>query len=178
MPLNNPLVQIWIDLPGRGYQETLQATSLSESLFQIREIPFITDQVNYMDVVRCQAAGETPRKVTEVIKSSGYSTLHLMFAKHTPIERISQCVRVLLQKGATHRRSGLRAFSINIPPEADRSSITGYLEQFKQAGMFSDENHDGIGAAEQAGRHLDYLMGKRPMLQDGRVPESEFDLSG
>ena len=177
MPLNNQLVQIWIDLPGRGYQETLQATPLSESLFQIREIPFITDQVNYMDVVRCQEAGETPRKVTEVFKSSGYSTIHLMFAGHTPKELISQCLRVLLQKGATYRRSGLRAFSINIPPEADRSSITGYLEQLKQSGMLSDENHDAIGAAEQAMRHPDYLLGRRPQLQDGRVPETELDLS-
>ena len=178
MPLNNQLVQIWIDLPGREYQETVQATPLSKSLFQIREIPFITDQVNYMDVVRCRDAGEAPRKVIEVFKPSGYSTIHLMFAEHTPKEQIGQCIRTLLQKGATYRRSGLRAFSINIPPEADRSSITGYLEQLKQSGMFSNENHDGIGAAEQARRHLDYLMGKRPMLQDGRVPETEFDLSG
>ncbi len=178
MPLNNQLVQIWIDLPGREYQETLQATPLSKSLFQIREIPFIADKVNYMDVVRCQEDGETPRKVTEVFKSSGYSTIHLMFAEHTPKELIGQCIGVLLQKGVTYRRSGLLAFSINIPPQADRSSITGYLEQFKQAGMFSDENHDGIGAAEQAKRHLDYLMGKRPKLQDGRVPETELDLSG
>jgi uncharacterized protein DUF4265 len=131
-----------------------------------------------MDVVRCQEADETPRKVTEVFKSSGYSTIHLTFAEHTPKELIGQCIRALLQKGATYRRSGLRAFSINIPPEADRSSITGYLEQLKQSGMFSDENHNGIGAAEQARRHLDYLMGKRPMLQDGRVPGTKFDLSG
>ncbi len=177
MPLNNQLVQIWIDLPGREYQETLQATPLSNSLFQIREIPFITDQVNYLDVVRCQEVGDGPRKVIEVFKSSGYSTIHLMFAEHAPKEQIGQCIRVLLQKGATYRRSGLRAFSINIPPEADRSSITGYLEQLKQSGMFSDENHDGIGAAEQARRHLDYLLGKRPVLQDGHVPETEFDLS-
>ena len=178
MPLKNQLVQIWIDLPGREYQETLQATLLSESLFQILEIPFITDLANYMDIVRCQEAGETPRKVTEVFKSSGYSTIHLMFAEHTTKELIGQCIRVLLQKGATYRRSGLRAFSINIPPDGDRSGITGYLEQLKQSGVFSDENHDGIGAAEQAGRHLDYLMGKRPALQDGRVLETEFDLSG
>jgi hypothetical protein len=177
MPLDNQLVQIWIDLPGRGYQETLQATPLSKSLFQIREIPFITDQVNYMDVVRCQEVGETPRQVTEVIKSSGYSTIHLMFAENMPKESISQCIRMLLQKGATYRRSGLRAFSINIPPEVDKSSITEYLEQLKQSGLLSEENHDGIGAAEQAMRHLDYLMGKRPKLQDGRVPETEFDLS-
>ncbi len=177
MPPNNQLVQIWIDLPGREYQETLQATPLSKSFFQIREIPFITDQVNYMDLVRCQEAGEIPRKVTEVFKSSGYSTIHLIFAEHTPKELISQCIRVLLQKGATYRRSGLRAFSINIPPEADRSNIAAYLEQLKQAGVFSDENHDGIGAAEQASRHLDYLLGKRPELLDGHIPETEFDLS-
>ena len=175
MSLNNQPVQIWIDLPGREYQETLQATPLSESLYQIREIPFITAQVNYMDIVRCQEAGETPRKVTEVFKSSGYSTIHLTFAEHTPKPLIGQCIRALFQKGVTYRRSGLRAFSTNIPPEADRSSITGYLEQLKQSGLFSDENHDGIGAAEQARRHLDYVMGKRPALQDGRVPETEFD---
>jgi uncharacterized protein DUF4265 len=178
MPLKNQLVQIWIDLPGREYQETLQATPLSKSLFQIREIPFITDEVNYMDIVHCQEAREAQRKVIDIFKSSGYSTIHLMFAEYTPKELIGQCIRVLLQKGATYRRSGLRAFSINIAPESDRSSITGYLEQLKQSGMFSDENHNGIGAAEQARRHLDYLMGKRPMLQDGRVPETEFDLSG
>lgn len=177
MPLNNQLVQIWIDLPGGEYQETLQATALSKSLFRIREIPFIADQVNYMDVVRCQEAGEGPRKVIEVFKSSGYSTIHLMFAEHTPIELIGQCIYVLLQKGATYRRSGLRAFSINIPREVDGSSITGYLKQLKQSDMFSDENHDVIGAAEQARRHLDYLTGKRPTLQDGRVPETELDLS-
>lgn len=178
MSLNNQLVQIWIDLPGRKYQETLQATPLTNALFQIREIPFATDQVNYMDIVLCQEAGEEPRKVIEVFKSSRYSTIHLMFAEHMSKELIGQCIRVLLQKGVTYRRSGLRAFSINIPPEADKSSITGYLEQLKQSGIFSDENHDIIGASEQAGRHLEYLMGRRPTLQDGSVPETEFDLSG
>ncbi len=49
MLLDNQPVQIWIDLPGKDYQETLQATPLSKSLFQIREIPFVTDQVNYND---------------------------------------------------------------------------------------------------------------------------------
>lgn len=102
---------------------------------------------------------------------------HPLFAEQTPKEQIGQCIRTLLQKGATYRRSGLRAFSINIPPEADRSSITGYLEQLKQSGMFSNENHDGIGAADQAMQLLDYLMGQRPTLQDGHVPETELDLS-
>jgi hypothetical protein len=177
MLLDSQLLQVWIDLPGRGYQETLQAAPLSKSLFQIREIPFITDRVNYMDVVRCQKAGGTPRQVTEVIKSGGYSTIHLMFAGHTPKELISQCIRTLVHKGATYRRSGLYAFSINILTEAHWSSITGYLEQLKQSGVFSDENHDAIGATDQARRHLDYLMGKRPTLQDGHVPETELDLS-
>jgi hypothetical protein len=177
MPFNKQPVQIWIDLPGRGYQETLQATRLSNSLFQIREIPFVADQINYMDIVRCEEGDGRPRQVVEVIKPSGYSTIHLMFAEHTPKEQIGQCIRTLLQKGATYRRSGLRAFSINLPPKVDRSSITGYLERLKQTGMVSNENHDGIGAAEQAMRHLDYLMGKRPTLQDGHVPETELEMN-
>jgi hypothetical protein len=178
MPINNQVIQIWIDLPNGEYQETLQATPLSKSLFQIREIPFISERVNYMDIVRCQASGETPRLVTGVFKSSGHLTIHLMFAENTPKELVGQHIRVLLQKGATYRRSGLRAFSINIPPEADKSSITKYLARLEQSGLLSHESHEGIGAAEQSRRHLDYLLGKLPNLQDGRIPETELDLSG
>jgi hypothetical protein len=177
MPINNQIAQIWIDLPNGDYQETLQATPISTSLFQIREIPFMSERVNYLDIVRCLASGETPRLVTEVVKSSVNSTIHLFFAENTPKEVVSKHIRVFLQKGATYRRSGLRAFSINVPPEADKSSIDKYITQLDFYGLLSHESRDGIGAAEQSRRHLDYLLGKRPVLQDGRVPETDLDLS-
>ena len=178
MSLDNELVQIWVELPGKDYEETLQATPLANSLFQIREIPFIVDHVNYMDIVRCQESAETPRAVTKVVQPSGYTTIHLMFAENTPNETIAKCIRVLRQEGATYRRSGLRAFSINVPPEANKSHISEYLAQLQQSGILSEESRDGIGAAEQSLRHLDYLMGKRPVLQDGHRPETELDLGG
>jgi hypothetical protein len=176
MPINNQVVQIWIDLPNGEYQETLQATPLFKSLFQIREIPFMSERINLMDIVRCYESCETPPTFTEVVKSSGNSTVHIYFAENTPKEMVSLHIRTLLQKGATYRRSGLRAFSINIPPEADKSSIVNYIAQLDKSGLLSHESRDGIGAVEQSRRHLDYLLGKRPILQDGTVPETELDL--
>ncbi|GEM_PF-4059693 len=177
MPINNQLVQIWIDLPGKDYQETLQALPLEKPLFQVREIPFISNQVNFMDIVSCNESTDCSRLVTGVIKPSGYSTLHLMFAQNELKETIGECIRMLLQTGVTYRRSGLRAFSINIPPEIDRSSIDEFVKQLRGKGILSDEDRDGIGAAEQSVRHLDYLLCRHPKLQDGHLPETELVLT-
>jgi hypothetical protein len=129
-----------------------------------------------MDIVRCYESSET-RKPSKM-STSGNSTVHIFFAENTPKEIVSRHIRTLVQKGATYRRSGLRAFSINIRPEANKSSIVNYIAQLDISGLLSHESREGIGAAEQSRRHLDYLLGKRPMLQDGSVPETELDLSG
>ena len=177
MSNKNQLVQIWIDLPGKDMQETLQATPISESLYQIREIPFITNDVNYMDIVHCKDDGDTPRLITEVTESSGYSTLHIMFAENTPKNKVRECISVFREAGATYRRSGLRAFSICIPPKANLLSVREYVEQLRSSGILVDESRNGIGAADQASRTLGYLIGKRPKLQDGSVPDSELDMN-
>ena len=176
MQNNNYLVQVWINLPGKDYHETLQAISLEKSLFQVREIPFISNQVNFMDIVRCKEVADCPRLVTRVIKPSGFSTLHLIFAQGELKETVGECIRVFLQSGATYRRSGLRAFSINMPPGTDRSSINEFVKQLREKGILSSEDRDGVGAAEQSLRHLDYLLGRTPKLQDGRLPETELVL--
>jgi hypothetical protein len=176
MPINNQLVQIWINLPGKDYQETLQAKPLEKPLFQVREIPFISNQVNFMDIVYCNESTDCSRLFTGVFKPSGYSTLHLIFAQSELKETVGDCIRMFLQTGATYRRSGLRAFSINIPPETDRSNINEFVKQLREKGILSDEDRDGIGAAEQSVRHLDYLLGRHPKLQDGHLPETELVL--
>ena len=172
MNINNQLVQIWIDLPGKDYKETLQAAPLEKPLFQVREIPFISNQVNYMDIVDCKESTDCSRLVMGVIEPSGYSTIHLIFAQSELKETVGECIHAFLQTGATYRRSGLRAFSINIPPESDRSSINEYVRQLREKGILSNEDRTGIGAAEQSIRHLDYLLGRNPKLQDGHLPET------
>lgn len=176
MPGNNKLIQIWIDLPDAGYQETLQATVLLKSLYQIQEIPFISEQVNYLDVVLCKSTAKTPRLVMDIVKPSGYLTKHIMFAEHVSITKKSECIRPFLQNGAAYRRSGLRAFSISIPPEANAAKIEEYILELRQSGLLSDENHKSVGALEQTMRHLTYLMGQIPKLQNGRLMEAELDI--
>lgn len=176
MAINNQLVQIWIDLPGEDYRETLQATPLLKSLYQIQEIPFISEQISYLDVVLCKATAKTPLLVMDIVKPSGYLTKHIMFAENVSTAKVSECIRSFLQNGAAYRRSGLKAFSISIPPEANVAKIEESVREFRESGLLSDENHKIIGSSEQAMRHLTYLMGQIPKLQNGRLVETELDI--
>ena len=167
MSAKRKYVQVWINLPGRRIQETLQARFISDSLFQICEIPFITSEVSYLDIVRCEDDGDTPRLITKVVKPSGFATRHIMFAQEIPKAVINKHIRVLTAGGAAYRRSGLRAFSISIPPTADFSSITEEIRLLSNANTLIRGDREGIELAEQASRILKYLMGKRPKLQNG-----------
>jgi hypothetical protein len=170
------LIQIWLALPGKSLHETIQASPCGASIYQIREIPFYSDEVNYMDVVRCEARGDGPRLMTETIVQSGNRTLHIMFAENMPKDKVREYVQFLRQKGITYRRSGLRAFSLNIPPAVDLQTITDNIELLRRSGALSDEDRGSVFSAQQSWIHLQYLTGKHPPpLQDGQAPDGELE---
>lgn len=169
------LIQIWLDLPGKDFQEMIQAAALSAARYQVREIPFASNQVNYLDIVLCKAVGETPRLVMDVVRQSGYRTLPIMFAAGLLKKQVREHIQSLRQWGVTYRRSGLRAFSLSLPPDSDHVAVVAYIAGLRQAGALVDNERDGVIAAEMAYRNLHYLLREGIQLQDGLAPDAELD---
>jgi hypothetical protein len=113
---------------------------------------------------------------TEVVRPSGYKTRHIHFLQETSKERICECIQEIVKKGAAYRRSGMIAYSINIPPEVNGTAIEVEIENWRQSGLLSNEDHSAIGAIEQSQRHLDYLLGRLPRLQNGRLADPELNI--
>jgi hypothetical protein len=168
------LIQIWLNTPIHDIQETIQAVHLGGSLFQVREIPFASTDVSFMDVVRCEDKDDAPRLQSEVVRRSGNRTMHMMFADRLHKNTLREYLLPILQMDVTYRRSGFRAFSLNIPPHADYQAIADLVDDMRLSGAMADGDRGDAVAAELADRNLQYLTGKTPNIQDGATADPEL----
>lgn len=142
------LTQIWIKLPGRLSQESIQAKYLKESHYEIAEIPFIAKNINYQDVVRCEDVRDTPRLVVEVVIPSGNKTKQIRFGSNIDKNVIRDCILKLKTFGCTYRRSGLLAFSINVPPSVNITELNDYLKDLRSSKILVKTKRKEIGAVD------------------------------
>jgi hypothetical protein len=151
---------------------------IAKDIFQIQEIPFITNKLNYLDIVKCEQPTETkPRLFISVIKASGYKTYHVKFPNKVDNIMKRRIIMDLVEKGARYRRSGLQSFSISISPELILSGLTEEVLELLKVKHLENDSRREIGPAEQSLNHLNVLLGKLPKLQDGTADDPELGVS-
>ena len=132
------LVKIIID----AYDETfgiggegLWAKPLGDNLYEIRNTPWHTFEVNWGDVVRAIPEKENQKpKFIEVVRQSGHRTLHIYFFKETTKDEKSSILDELHTWKASFENSDSSLYAIDFEPDGDFDAACDYLNKFELSG--------------------------------------------
>lgn len=128
-------VKIVVDLPeaedGVG-GEGLWSVRVGKDLFEVRNSPWHTTEINYMDIVKAVAPHEDKNPVfVEVYKRGGHRTIQIVFLE---IEGKETILRELNVMGATYEGASGNFYAIDLKPEIDFDHIADYLEELQEKG--------------------------------------------
>lgn len=115
--------------------ETIWAKRLGNQLYRIENVPFLNDQVNLGDVVKCETSSDNFSLVVEIIRKSGSRNLQVEFAKETSAENAVDVIEELKRKKVFYERAGARFYVFNVEPDMNYEEIHGLLKTKEDEGV-------------------------------------------
>jgi hypothetical protein len=136
------LTKVYVDLPNHWAAggESMWAVDLGGDLYELRNTPFYSYDLNFRDVVRARAGSpDVKPEVSEVVRRSGHRTLRVVFEDALPVDRrvpLLESLRDLLVsvEGATDA-----FFALDLEPEADITRVRGQLDEWERNGWLTYE---------------------------------------
>ena len=130
--------KIVIDLPdaedGVG-GEGIWTVEVSPGLYEVRNSPFHTLEINYLDVVRAIAPAEDKNPVfTEVFKRGGHRAIQIVFLDQSEEAKLD-VLKGINDLGASYENANGVLYAIDLPPEISFDSIADYLQEKQDAGL-------------------------------------------
>lgn len=111
--------------------ESVWAKPLGNDLYEIRNTPWSTCEVNWGDIVKAVAeANDKKPEFQEVVSASGHRTLHIFFFEQCPTEEKSRILAELKTWRASCENADGRLYAVNIEPGGDFESLCDYLDSF------------------------------------------------
>lgn len=130
--------KIVIDLPdaedGVG-GEGIWTVQVGPDLYEVRNSPFHTLEVNFMDVVRAVAPAEDKHPVfTEVYKRGGHRAIQIVFlSKNEETKR--EVLTGIEELGASYEGANNTLFAIDLPQQVSFDAVAEYLQGHQDAGL-------------------------------------------
>jgi len=129
-------IQIVVRNSSKITKETTWARHLGDDLYEIKSPLHIVVGPHLHDIVRAKTvSGESVPSVIEVVKRSGYKTLHILFKKGVSDEQQGMIVDRLREFGAENEGPFERFYTIVLSPNADYEGVIAYLNAEKHRGM-------------------------------------------
>jgi len=130
---NDTLVKVILNVSDDTFGitgERVWAKPLGGDLYEIRNTPWHTCDVNWGDVVRAVAAHdkEWPRLI-EVVERSGHRTMHILFYKETEETYRSEVLNRLKDWKANYENADGMLYAIDIQPGGDMEGLCAYSDQ-------------------------------------------------
>jgi hypothetical protein len=130
--MEEEFVKIVIDLPdaedGVG-GEGLWSVRVGEDLYEVRNSPWHTTDINFLDVVRAIAPAEDKNPVvTEVVRRSGHRTIHVVFLDRGK-DRKDEVISRLKELDANYENANGTQYAIDLKPEVEFDPIADYLAE-------------------------------------------------
>ena len=130
-------VKIVIDLPdaedGVG-GEGVWSVKVGDDLYEVRNSPWHTLEVNYLDIVRAVAPDEDKKPVvTEVVRRGGHRSIHVVFFEEG-LDKKEEVFAHLKELGTTYEGANGKMFAIDLPPTADFDVVADYLAECAENG--------------------------------------------
>jgi hypothetical protein len=126
-------IRVEIDDPELGVSgEGLWAKSLGD-LYEVRNSPWHTTEINYMDVVKAVAPDEDSKpNVIEVYKRGGHRTIHILFLEVVDKGKKDGILAELNAMGATYEGADGSLYAVDLKPEINFDEVADYLETFEE----------------------------------------------
>ncbi len=110
--------------------ERVWASPLGNDLYEIRNTPWHTCEVNWGDVVRAVATidNEWP-KFVEVVRRSGHRTLHVYFHDDADEAFRTTILNRFKEWKANYENANSKLYAIDVQPDGDMDGLCAYLDQ-------------------------------------------------
>lgn len=141
--MREKVVLVYKDIEGEIAEETIWVEHVGKN-FKVDNIPFYAPNVAINDIISVEDDNGT-LYFDELVKSSGHSTLQIIFFKQAEIKRVLKS----MERMGCHWEGmeGQPYFAIDIPPNVDYKKIRQFLDHefdnktldFKEACL--SENH-------------------------------------
>jgi hypothetical protein len=134
------LIQIVRKLDNKESRESTWARPLGDNLYEVKGPLHLVTGVNSGDVVRAMTLpNQSIPVVCEVVRRSGYSTLHLIFSKQASVADQQSVIHTLKKWGATHELAFERFYTIEISPRGNYQAACDYLKSLEPEGLLNYE---------------------------------------
>lgn len=136
------LTKVYIDLPNHWASggESMWAAQLSETTFELRNVPFHAYGLNYLDVVEAVAdAPDQKPRVRRVVRRSGHSTLRVILDPSQDLDDAMRLLDQLNDFGCSRERATKAFFALDIEPDGDIDAVQDLLEAWASQGILSWE---------------------------------------
>jgi hypothetical protein len=135
--MEEKFVKILIDLPdaddGVG-GEGIWSVQIGKDLYEVRNSPWHSTEINYLDVVRARSPTEDKNPViTEVVHRRGHRTIHVVFLEEGAGER-EHVIAHLKELDTTYEGANSTLYALDLKPEVDFDAVADYLMACEEKG--------------------------------------------
>lgn len=121
-------------------KESTWAKPLGGDLYQIRGPLHLIADVNSQDIVKALIVpGDSLPSVSEVVRRSGFRTLHLVFFETVPIVDQETILEEMTQWNATFARPFDRFYTVEISPDGNYPAVCAYLKSLRVRELIEHE---------------------------------------
>jgi hypothetical protein len=134
--LEHVIVELNDHYSGNG-AERMWAKPLGNNLYEVRNVPFYSYDVNFGDIVH--AIADQPDHwptVDRIHMRSGHKTLRIFIKDEKSKERVLDGLNPLK---AYYENCDGALYAVNVNPDADYQKIIDYLDQFVESGVLGLE---------------------------------------
>jgi Domain of unknown function (DUF4265) len=123
-------VKIRVDLPDAedGVSgEGLWAVKVGQNLYEVRNSPWHTLEINFLDVVKAVARSQEQKpEFVEVVRRGGHRSVHLFFFEEG-LPRKDEVLGHVTKLGATYEGRDGAMYAVDLKPEVDFDAVADYL---------------------------------------------------
>jgi hypothetical protein len=133
-------VKIVIDLPDAEdgvTGEGIWSVQVGQDLYELRNSPWHTLEMNFGDVVRAISPAEDKKPVvTEVVHRSGHRSIHIRFLDEDPSIK-KQVIEAVKAFGANYENADGTTYAIDLRPNVEFGAVADYLQECETKGWLS-----------------------------------------
>jgi len=131
--------------PNGEFPETLWATQVDTSLYQIDNSPFFMYGVSWQDVVEARPADDGFLEYVRCVKKSGNRTVRVIFQHDSTADPGAQEVLTGLQDlGCTYEGHQPKMVSVNVPPAVELAGVASFLTQHDLRWEYADPTYEEV----------------------------------
>ncbi|MBZ5598962.1 MAG: DUF4265 domain-containing protein [Acidobacteriia bacterium] len=139
MPETDELVKVLFQVNDDTFEamgtERVWAKPLGDDLYEIRNTPWHTCDINWGDIVKAVSENENEwPTIVDIVRRSGHRTIHIFFFKETTEVQKGEILGGLKSRKASYENANGRMYAVDIEPDGDFSGLCTYLGEFEIQG--------------------------------------------